>query len=187
VDVLFGHETYLNILDRRADERVVAVIEVLSPTNKYAGPGRDSYLTKQREILQSSAHLVEIDLLRAGPHVLAVPEHAARRQGEYDYLVCINRARERRIDFELYLSRLRERLPNIGIPLAGDDPDVLLNIQAAVAQAYDAGAYDDRLHDHRPCVPALPAADQAWADQLIAAARQAGNGAAPPDGTGTQP
>jgi hypothetical protein len=85
------HEPYLSILDRRKGQRVVTVIEVLSPTNKYAGPGRDSYLKKQQEVLQSSSHLVEIDLLRLGPHVLAVPEPSARMRVEYDSLVCVNR------------------------------------------------------------------------------------------------
>ncbi len=181
------HEAYLTILDRQADERVVTVIEVLSPTNKYAGPGRVSYLAKQQEILQSSSHLVEIDLLRAGPHALAVPEGIVRSRAEYDYLVCVNRAREPRIDFEFYPRRLRERLPRMVIPLAGHDPDVPLDLQAVLAQAYEAGAYADRLRYDRPCVPALTEADQAWADQLIAGARQAGNGIAPTDGPGAQP
>jgi hypothetical protein len=181
------HETYLTILDREANERVVTVIEVLSPTNKYAGPGREAYLRKQREVLQSSSHLVEIDLLRAGPHVLAVPEGTARSRLEYDYLVCVNRAGEQRIDYELYPWRLRSRSPRIRIPLAGDDPDVPLDIQAVLAQAYEDGAYVDRLRYDEPCVPALPAADQTWANDLIAAARQPGNGAATANGAGSQP
>ena len=90
------HETYVAILDRQSGERVVTVIEVLSPTNKYAGPGRTSYLAKQDEILRGPVHLVEIDLLRTGPHVLAVPEYAARREAEYDYLVCVSRGRTSR-------------------------------------------------------------------------------------------
>ena len=53
------HEPYITILDRQSGQRVVAVIEVLSPTNKYAGPGRESYLAKQREVLDSDAHLIE--------------------------------------------------------------------------------------------------------------------------------
>jgi hypothetical protein len=178
------HEAYLTILDRQADERVVTVIEVLSPTNKYAGPGRVSYLTKQQEIVQSSSHLVEIDLLRAGPHALAVPEHIARTRAEYDYLVCVNRAQDPRTEFELYPTRLRERLPRLRVPLSGDDPEVPLDLQAVVAQVYEAGAYADRVRYDRPCVPALGEADQAWAYERIAAARRAGNGAAPPVGPG---
>jgi len=55
-------ETYLTIRDRQSGQRLVTVIEVVSPTNKYAGPGRESYVAKQTEIRRSTAHLVEIDL-----------------------------------------------------------------------------------------------------------------------------
>src|SRR5262245_30245169 len=37
------HESYVAILDCRSGQQVVTVIEVISPSNKYAGPGRDSY------------------------------------------------------------------------------------------------------------------------------------------------
>ncbi len=60
------HETFVAVLDRQSGERIVTVIEVLSPTNKYAGPGRASYLAKQEELLRGPVHLVEIDLLRPG-------------------------------------------------------------------------------------------------------------------------
>jgi len=101
------HEAYIAVLDRQSGERVVTVIEVLSPTNKYAGPGRISYLAKQEEILCGPIHLVEIDLLRAGPHVLAIPEYVARREAEYDYLICVNRAKESRDVYEFYPRCLR--------------------------------------------------------------------------------
>ena len=55
-------EWYVTIRARRTGQEVVTVIEVLSPANKYAGPGRDSYLAKQRDVLNSPAHLVEVDL-----------------------------------------------------------------------------------------------------------------------------
>jgi hypothetical protein len=171
------HETYLAVLDRQFGQRVIALIEVLSPTNKYAGPGRNSYLAKQGEVLRGAAHLIEIDLLRAGPHVLAVPERVARREAEYDYLASVNRARDLREEYELYPRLLRNRLPRVRIPLAGDDPDVLLDLQAVLERVYELGAYDDRLAYDQPCVPALQADDQAWANQLIAQARRAGNGA----------
>src|SRR5438128_11141897 len=70
VERLEIHEAYVTILDRQSGLRIVTVIEVISPTNKYAGPGRESYLAKQREVLQHEAHLVVIDLLRTGQHVL---------------------------------------------------------------------------------------------------------------------
>ena len=59
-------EVYLEIVDRYRDERVVTVIEILSPTNKSLGAGREAYLEKQEATLRSEAHLVEIDVLRTG-------------------------------------------------------------------------------------------------------------------------
>ncbi|MBL8794714.1 MAG: DUF4058 family protein [Planctomycetia bacterium] len=166
------HEAYIAIRDRDTDRRVVTVIELLSPTNKYAGPGRTSYETKQREVLSSNAHLVEIDLLRFGPHVLAVPEWAARNRGPYYYLVCVNRGVGLRDTYELYPRRLPERLPRIRVPLADNDPDVVLDIQAVLDQVYEAGNYRDDLNYNAPCIPALSTEDQAWANERIQEARQ---------------
>src|SRR5690348_5821684 len=42
-------EPVVHILDPRDESRIVTAIEVLSPSNKSAGPGRDSYLTKRQE------------------------------------------------------------------------------------------------------------------------------------------
>ena len=167
------HESYLEILDRHNGQRVVAVLEVLSPTNKYAGPGRDSYLLKQREVLTSQTHLLEIDLLRRGPHVLAVPEWIARESAAYDYLICVNRAEGMRDRFRLYPRQLRQCLPRIRVPLADGDPDVVLDMQAVLAQTYEAGSYRERLRYDRPCVPPLSAEDQTWANELIRTAQQA--------------
>jgi hypothetical protein len=171
VSPLEVHEAYVTILDRQSGQRVITVIEVVSPTNKFAGPGQVSYLAKQREVLRSETHLVEIDLLRAGPHVLAVAEWAARGRGAYDYLVCVNRAQGARDHYELYPRALRERLPRIRLPLAGGDPDVTLDVQAVLTQTYDSGSYRDRLDYDAPCHPSLAANDQAWATQRIQEAR----------------
>jgi len=161
------HEAYIEILDLFSDQQVVTVIEVLSPTNKFQGQGRDLYLATQRHVLCSNAHLVEIDLLRVGPHVLAVPHFLVEGRTAYDYLVCVNRARPPRSSYELYPHRLREPLPRFGIPLAGDDPDVPLDLQAAIAQTYKAAGYRSRIDYSGPCQPPLSVEDQAWANEFI--------------------
>jgi hypothetical protein len=162
-------ETYVTIRDRQSGQRIVTVIELVSPTNKYAGPGRISYVAKQTEVRRSTAHLVEIDLLRTGPHVLAVPEWAARQHGPYDYLVCVNQAFGLRDRFHLYPRRVRDRLPRIRLPLAAPDADIVLDIQAVLARTYEPGGYAERLNYALPCVPPLAPEDQAWADALIRA------------------
>jgi hypothetical protein len=161
------HETYVAVLDRQSGHQVVTVIEVVSPSNKYAGPGRDSYLTKQREVLESQTHRVEIDLLRGGTSVVAVPEWAARDLGDYQTLVCVNRAKGARDLFELYRRGIRDRLPRIRIPLSEPDPDVPLDLQAVLSQTYEAGRYRDILRYDSPCTPPLTPDDQAWAETLI--------------------
>lgn len=161
------HESYIEILDRQSGQRVVTVIEVLSPTNKTPGPGRDAYLAKQEEVWKSATHLVEIDLLRGGEHTVLIPEGEVRDRRDYDYLVSVNRATNIRRLYETYPRSLRERLPRIGIPLAEGDRDVVLDVQAVVAQTYDAGSYQARLHYDQPCTPPLREADQSWATELI--------------------
>src|SRR5207248_7010030 len=71
VENLEIHQKRVEILDLYNDMKLVAIIEVLSPTNKMAGPGRESYVEKQQETLERDCHLVEIDLLRRGSHVLS--------------------------------------------------------------------------------------------------------------------
>ncbi len=66
-------EGYIKIVDVGSGNRVVSVIELLSESNKYPGDGQAQYLRKQREYLQGGISLVEIDLLRGGKRVLAVP------------------------------------------------------------------------------------------------------------------
>ena len=160
------HEPYIEILDRNSGMRVVTVIELVSPSNKYAGPGREAYLAKQSEVRRSDVHLVEIDLLRYGPHALAVPEALVRGRFQYEYLVSVNRT-VRRSRFEVYPRGLRQQLPNVRVPMFGDDPDVRMDIRAALERAYEAGSYGERINYRSPCKPPLSLEDQAWADELI--------------------
>jgi hypothetical protein len=172
VDNLEIHEARIEILDLYNDMRLVALIELVSPTNKAPGPGRKSYVQKQKETLARDCHLVEIDLLRRGRHVLSIPEWRARTLKPYDYVVCINRWPERN-RYRLYPCRLRERLPQIRVPLADPDPYVPLDIQEALETAYYEGRYMWRVRYEKPCVPRLRRADQKWANERWAAYKAA--------------
>ncbi|HLJ95804.1 MAG TPA: DUF4058 family protein [Gemmataceae bacterium] len=172
VDDLEVHETRVEILDVYNNMKLVAIIEVVSPTNKAAGPGRESYLKKQAETLARDCHLVEIDLLRRGQHVLSIPQWRAQALQPYNYLICVSRwpARSR---FELYPCPLNQRLPRIRIPLTDSDPDAALDIQAALEQVYSEGRYMWRVRYEDPCEPPLPADTQQWANERWAAYRAA--------------
>ena len=110
--------------------RIVTAIEILSRANKTPGnPGRELYVSKQREVLDGETHLVEIDLLRSGTHTSAIPRNLAEEQaGPFDYHISIHRF-DTPQDFLIYPIRLEEPLPAIGIPLLPGDDDVSLDIQ----------------------------------------------------------
>ncbi|MBY0524581.1 MAG: DUF4058 family protein [Gemmataceae bacterium] len=164
VDDLEIHEPRVEILDTYNNQKLVAVIEVVSPANKAAGPGRESYEAKQREILVRDCHFIEIDLHRRGRHVLSIPDWRVQELRPFDYLACVSRWPQRN-RFALYPRRLRERLPRIRVPLADADPDVTLDIQAALEQVYWEGRYMRRVRYDEPCEPPLEADDQQWANE----------------------
>jgi hypothetical protein len=95
----------------------------------------------------------------------------ARNEAHYHYLTCVNRAEGERDAFDLYPRTLKQRLPRIGVPLADDDPDVVLDIQAVLEQTYEKACYADRIDYLAPCVPPLSKEDKAWAERLIKKAR----------------
>ena len=162
LDDLEVREAYIEILDRYHGMKVVTVLEVVSPSNKAQGAGRKSYLAKRRETLASKCHLVEIDLLRTGRHVLRVPRLRVEALTSLDYLASVNRWPKRK-RFEVYPCRLRERLPAIMIPLADPDPDVPLDLQLALEKVYDEGSYALRIDYDAACEPSLPSEEQEWA------------------------
>jgi len=157
-------EGYIEIRQREGG-KVVTVIEFLSPANKSGGVGQQKYLEKQFEVLGSDASLVEIDLVRAGRRVLALPANRIPIQNERDYLACISPGwrRNRR---ELYVMALRQRLPVLPVPLRQSEPRAKLDLQSLLDQAYEAGRYDT-LNYARELDPPLPAAEAAWATEVL--------------------
>lgn len=158
-------EPFLEVRDLHREHRVVTVIEVLSPANKRPGAGREEYLRKQHEVLGSAAHLLELDLLRGGAPTVAVPASRATRTA---YRVVVARA-DRRSQREVYERALQDPLPRVAVPLAAPDPDVVLDLPAALALAYEAGAYARRIDYATPPVPPLAPDDAAWARARVAA------------------
>lgn len=148
------------------NHEVVCVIELLSPANKTTGSkGRDEYLSKRRELLRSTAHLVEVDLLRVGnriPSVGPLPEG--------DYYVHVSRVALRPRG-EVFAWTLRDAAPAIPVPLRRRDPDAIVDLAEVIGRAYDRGGYDlivDYLH--LPGPPLRPS-DEAWAQALLAQRR----------------
>lgn len=158
---------YIEILDAASGNRVVTVIEFLSPSNKVPGEGQNQYLQKQRETRLARASLVEIDLTRAGRRTLALPPDRIPASYRTTYQVCVLRNHEQ-ARFELYRAPLMRRLPTIRVPLRPSDADVALDLQALIDQCYANGRYDDL--DYRSALtPPLEADEAALVDDLLRA------------------
>ena len=154
-------EAFLKIIHVES-EALVTVIEVLSPTNKIRGSqGRKSFMEKRQDVLNSSVHWVEIDLLRAG-----VPSVTDPPLPPSDYRILISRA-DQRTRTRYWPVSVRESLPVIDIPLRGKDPEVPLDLGAVFRTAYDRAAYDASVDYGKPPQPPLEGDDAKWARELL--------------------
>ncbi|MFM9959639.1 MAG: DUF4058 family protein [Planctomycetaceae bacterium] len=158
---------HVQILDLSSGERVVTVIEVLSPTNKLTIAGREEYRSKQRDYVAAGVNLVEIDLLRGGQHVLAAALEFIPESKRRTYMMSV-RTRTRTI---LFGASLREPLPTISIPLRPKDRDVSLNIQQIINLVYERGRYAKLSYQTNPEPPFSPE-DAVWVDELLRGLRR---------------
>jgi hypothetical protein len=166
VPELITPHRFVTIRDAKSRE-VITVIEILSPWNK-RGKGLREYQDKQDEYLLSEVNLVEIDLLRGGQHTIAVPKE---RMPPFQYCTCVHRAESK--SFEVIRFGVRDALPNVGLPLRYDDPDVILHLGEVFSRCYEEGAYDLDTDYSRQPEPPLSLDDAAWAQEQIRQWREA--------------
>lgn len=149
-----------------AQRRLVTVIELLSPANKH-GDGAREYRDRRTELLRTQVHLLEVDLLRGGTRIPLGGEPPPA-----PYYVYLSR-RERRPFTQVWPIGLRERLPVVPVPLLPPDPDVPLDLQAAVTACFDLVGYERLLaYTDPPPPPPLDVEDAAW---VAATLRTAGS------------
>lgn len=150
---------FVEIKERRSS-KLVTVIEFLSPTNKF-GEGRDEYLKKRHAIFRSNAHLMEVDLLRAGQRL------PMRQQlPPVPYFVFLSRAEQRPM-LDVWPILLQQPLPKVPVPLLEGDADVQLDLQQVIESIYDDVEFDRAIDYSRPPVPPLTGDDEIWADKLL--------------------
>ena len=154
-------EKYL-VIRKLGSSEVVTVIELLSPSNKRNGSeGRDAYLAKREDVLQSRTNLVELDLLRGGERLPTVEPLPA---GDFYAFVC--RA-VRRMRVDVYAWPLPQRLPPIPIPLSPGDREVTLDLQAVFDTVFDNAGYDYSLDHSQPVIPPLSKPTAKWVRDVL--------------------
>ena len=153
------HEVYLEI--RGQDDRVVTVVEVLSPANKMPGEGRGLYERKRMRVLSSLTNLVEIDLLRIGqPMAVRGNGHPA------PYRILVSRAASRPWG-ELYYFGVRNPIPDFALPLQPGDAEPVVALNRLLHELYDRAGYDLRIDYRQEPEPSLEHEDALWSDALL--------------------
>jgi hypothetical protein len=144
-----------------AQRRLVTLIEILSPVNK-RGEGARVYAERRTELMHTRTHLLEIDLLRQGERIELLGELPPA-----SYYVYLSRV-QRRPFTQVWPIALREPLPTVPVPLLPPDPDVPMDLQAAVRACFDLVGYE-RLLDYSGSLPApeLDEGDVAWVSEVL--------------------
>jgi hypothetical protein len=146
-----------------AQRRLVTAIEILSPVNKQ-GDGAREYAERRATLLETQTHLLELDLLRRGTRIqlggTPPPAH---------YYIYLSRS-QRRPWTGVWPVGLRERLPPVPVPLLSPDPDVPLDVQAAVDDCFALVGYERLLAYADPPPPTLAPEDAEWVDTVLRAA-----------------
>ena len=154
-------EPRIEIIDSQ-NRAVITVIEILSPSNKVLGSrGRESYLEKREQVLDSKTHLVEIDLLRGAGSMLP---RGCRPGG--DYFVHVSRAGQRPKG-QLWEIKLHQRLPVIAIPLKKGEDDATLDLQELFTSVYDRAGFDLVINYREEPTPPFSEAHAKWAQQWL--------------------
>jgi hypothetical protein len=163
-------EDYLEIVDA-ANQRVITVIEILSPSNQYSGADRKHYESKRNRIFRSGINLVEIDLLRGGePMPFTVRTQANGHLSHYRILV-------KRGDYGrrawLYPFSVRHSIPVFPLPLQPNDAEPSVRLGEVLKEVYDRCGYDYRIDYSQSPEPPLSEADMTWAREVLRTAKVA--------------
>ena len=151
------HESLLE-LRQRSDGRLVTLLEVISPANKGTPEGRQAYLGRRQDARRQNAHLVEVDLVLQGTPVV---DYARDALPTWDYSVAVSRWTKPDLP-QVYPAALAKPLPRFRVPLASDDREVVIDLQAAVTRAYDQGDFFEKIDYQRDPNTKLSAEQRDW-------------------------
>jgi hypothetical protein len=131
------HTEALIEIRQRSDGRLITMLEAISPANKLSDAGRLAYLARRQEAKSAKANIVEVDLVLQGTTLVE-----CSRDGlpSWDYAVFVSRAAQPD-RYEIFPATLQKRLPKFRLPLAADDRDTVIDLQAAFARAFDQGDF----------------------------------------------
>ena len=154
---------------QRTDNRLVTLVDFVSPSNRTTAAGKAAYLDTRTEALNQRAAVVEIDLVTQGKPPL---EFDRSQLPEHHYTVTVTRGTAPH-RHQVYAAVLSKRLPPFKLPLAADDRDTVIDLQVSFTRAYDAADFARKIDyaTEPPAEVSLPAEDRAWLADLLTRAK----------------
>jgi hypothetical protein len=104
---------------------------------------------------------VELDLLCGGQRL---PLQEPLPPADYYYLVSRGNQRP---DCQVYRWTLRQPLPTLPVPLRPPDADLLIDLAAVFATAYERGRFHRRINYQGPAPTFLQEQDRRWSESLV--------------------
>jgi hypothetical protein len=157
------HQESLIEIRQRADGRLITIVDAAGPANKTTSEGRAAYLEKRREGQSCQCNLVEIDLVLQGAPLL---DYSREGLPDWDFAVTVTRA-SKPDQYEIYTATLEKPLPRFRLPLAADDRDTVVDLQAAFNRAFDQGNFLEKIDYRHDPATKLDDADRAYVDQRL--------------------
>ncbi len=148
---------------QRTDNRLVTLVDVVSPVNKTRSQGRAAYLETRKLARTQNASVVEIDLVLQGQPML---DYSRDGLPEWDYAITVTRCTQPE-RYEIYTTTLQKRLPRFKVPLASDDRDTVLDLQATFARCYDQGAFGTQIDYKRDPGIKMKDDDLKWLGEVL--------------------
>jgi hypothetical protein len=156
------HEEYAEVR-LRSDERWVTLVEIVSPANRTLGAARQAYLDTRQASRMGGANVVEIDLILQGQPTL---EYARDRLPAWDYAVTVTRASQGD-RHEVYTTTLQKKLPRFRLPLAADDRETLIDLQALITRCYDQEDFGACIDYQRDPLTTLTDDQRGWLQERL--------------------
>jgi hypothetical protein len=157
------HTEALVEIRQRTDGRLITLLEVMSPANKMCDAGRQAYLARRQEAKSAKANIVEVDLVLQGTSLV---DYSRDGLPSWDYAVFVSRAAQPD-RYEIFPATLPKRLPKFRLPLAADDRDTVIDLQAAFARAYDQGDFAKHINYDRDPPTKLGDENRDWLRQRL--------------------
>ena len=157
-------EEFLEVRSR-ADGQLVTQIEVITIGQRTTTIGRQMYRAARQAALSQRATIIEIDLLTQGTRPIDLPG-GNTLPTPYSIVITPSTNSERQ---EIIPLSIEKRLPRFRFPVAPDERELMVDLQAVFSRAYDLGGFGVGL-DYRGPLPAevrLSPEAQAWVEEWL--------------------